>query len=71
MNNAVYSKTMENVRNRIDERFESNKNNHLKRISKPNYVLQKIFDNNFVAVRKRKVTLKLNKPKYVGMSKFE
>ena len=31
------------------------------------YVIQKIFDNDLVAIRKIKVTLTLNKPAYVGI----
>ena len=34
-------------------------------------MLQKIFDNNLVAIRKRKATLTLNKPAYVGMCIFD
>ena len=36
-------------------------------ISMPNYMSQKIFDNDLVAIRKSKVTLTLIKPAYVGM----
>ena len=39
--NAMYSKTMENVRNRIDIRLVSNEKDYLKWISKPNYVTKK------------------------------
>ena len=59
MNNPEYGKTMENLRNRIDV---SNKKDYLKWASKPRYMLQKIFDNDLVAISKIKVTLMLNKP---------
>ena len=68
MNNAVYGKTMENLRNRIDVKLASNKKDYLKRSS---YMSQKIFDNNLVTIRKNKVTLTLNKPAYVGMCILE
>ena len=67
MNNAVYRKTMENLRNRIDVKFLNNEKGYFKQRSKPNYILQKIFDDDLVAIRKIKVTLKLNKPAYVGI----
>ena len=35
---------------------------------KPNFILQKIFSKNFVAVHKIKPVLTLNKPIYVGFS---
>ena len=42
-NNAVYGKTMENLRNRINERLvNNNKYYYLKRKSKPSYVLHKM-----------------------------
>ena len=68
MNNSVYGKTMENLRNRIDIKFSSNKTAYLKWTSKPNYyMLHKIFGNDLAAIRKSKVTLTLNKPAYIGM----
>ena len=45
MNNAVYGKIVENLRNRIDEKLESNKKDYLKWSSKPSYISHKIFDN--------------------------
>ena len=36
MSNAVYGKTMENLRNRIDARLVSNEKDYLKWSSKPN-----------------------------------
>ena len=40
MNNDVYGKTMESVRNRIDVRVMSNGKGYLKWTSKPNYMSQ-------------------------------
>ena len=42
MNNAIYGKTMENVRNRINVRLASNEKGYLKSTSKPRYMLQNI-----------------------------
>ena len=38
MNNAVYAKTMKNVRNRIDVELVSNRKDYLKWTSKPRYM---------------------------------
>ena len=57
--NAVYCKNMENLRNRIDVRLVSNKGDYLKWPSKTSYMCQNILDNDLVAIRKSKVTLKL------------
>ena len=64
MNNAVYRKMMEN---RIDVQLLKNEKYYLKSTSKPRYMSHKIFDNNLVAIRKSKVSLKLNRPAYIGM----
>ena len=71
MNNAVYGKAMENLRNRIDVKLARNKKDYLKWTSKPSYISHKIFDNDLVAIRKNKVTLTLNKPAYIGMCILE
>ena len=71
MNNALYGKTMENLRNRINVKLVSNKKDYLKWTSKPSYMSHKIFDNDLVAIRKNKVTLTLNKPAYIGMCILE
>ena len=71
MNNAIYGKTMENLRNRIDVKLVNNEKNYQKSTSKPSYLLHKIFDHKLVAIHKRKVALKLNKPAYIGMCNLE
>ena len=46
MNNAVYGRTMENLRNRIDVKLIKNEKDYLKCTSKPGYTSHKIFENN-------------------------
>ena len=58
---------MENLRNRIDVKLVNNKQDYLKCTSKPSYMSHRIFDNNLGAIRKCKLSLKLNKPAYTGM----
>ena len=41
INNAVYGKTMENWRNRIDVRLVSNEEDYLKWTSKPSFMSKK------------------------------
>lgn len=56
INNAVFDKTMENVRNRVKVKLVKNKINYLKTKSKPIYVAEKIFDNGLIAIHKIKTT---------------
>ena len=67
MNNAVYGKTMESLRNRTDVKLVRKKKDYLNWTSKPSYISHKIFDNDLVAIRKNKVRLTLDKPAYIGM----
>ena len=67
MNNAVFGKTMENLRKREDIRLVTEEKKLLKWVSKPTFVSSKIFNKNLVAVHKIKESLLLNRPAYVGM----
>ena len=67
MNNAIFTKTIENLRNRTDVTLVNNEKDYLKCTSKPSYMLHKIFNNILVMICKRKLTLKLNKPAFIGM----
>ena len=67
MSNAVYGKTMENLKNRINVKLLNNEKDCLKWTSKPSFMSQKIFDNDLVVIRKDKITLRLNNPTYVGV----
>ena len=66
-NNAVYGKTLENMRNRTDVKLISNKKDYLKWTSKPSYISQQIFDNDLFAIHRSNVIIKLYKPAYVAM----
>ena len=67
INNAVYGKTMKNLRNRIDVKLASNEKDYLNWTSKPSCMSHKIFDKDLVPIRKSKVTLTLTKLAYIGM----
>ena len=71
MSNAIYEKAIENLRNRIDVKRLSNKEDYLKWTSKPSYMSHKIFDNDLLAIYKSKFALMLKKPIYIGMCVFE
>ena len=71
LNNAVYGKTMENLRKRIKIRNVKNEKDILKHISKPSYDSHKIFDKNLVGIHEKKICLTLNKPIYVAFTVSE
>ena len=69
--NSIYGKTMENIRKRINVKLINNSKDYLRCVSKPNFVSQKIFSKNFIAVYQIKSVLTLNKPVYVGFCILE
>ena len=69
--NCVYGKSMENIRKRINVKLINDSKEYLRCVSKPNFISQKIFDKNFIAVHKIKTVLILNKPIYVGFCILE
>ena len=68
MNNSVFGKTMENIRNRVDIRLVTREYQAKRLTCKPNYQHHTIFCENLTAVHMKKVSLKFNKPVYLGMS---
>ena len=68
MNNSVFGKTMENIRNRVDVKLVNTKEKLRKLVAKPNLKSPpKIFSENLVSVHMRKTSLTMNKPVYLGM----
>ena len=69
MNNSVFGKTMENLREHVDVKLvRASEDNRLRRlIASPSYARANIFDNDLVAIQMHKSHLKLNRPIYVGV----
>ena len=68
MNNSVFGKTMENIRNRVNIKLVDTGEQFKKLAAKPNYESRKIFNENLVSVHMKKTSLTMNKPVYLGMS---
>ena len=68
MNNSVFGKTMENIRNRVNVKLVNTGEQFKKLAAKPNYESRKIFNENLVSVHMKKTSLTMNKPVYLGMS---
>ena len=68
MNNAVFGKTMENVRKRSSNKLitTERKKNYL--VSEPNYHTTKFFTENLLVIEMRKTQILINKPFYLGLS---
>ncbi len=68
MNNSVFGKTMENIRNRDNVKLVTNERALGKLVKKPNFKSANIFSENLIAIHMEKTTVKLNKPIQIGMS---
>ena len=71
MNNSVFGKTMENIRNRVDVKLGNTEEKLRKLVAKPNFKSCKIFNENLVSVHMKKTSLTMNKPVYLGMCILE
>ena len=72
MNNSVFGKTMENIRNRVDVKLVNTKEKLRQLVAKPNLKSPpKIFSENLVSVHMKKTSLTMNKPVYLGMCILE
>ena len=67
MNNSVFGKTMENIRNRVDIELVNNKKPPEKLSAKPNFNHCNIFSEDLVAIHMKKTKLVFNKPVYLGI----
>ena len=68
MNNAVFGKTMENVRKHRDIKLVTTDEKINKLVSEPNHHTTKRFSENLLAIEMKKTKVKMNKPIYLGMS---
>ena len=68
MNNSVFGKTMENVRNDRDIKLMTSEKRRKRLVSEPNYHSCKRFSDHLMAIEMKKTRVKLNKSLYLGMS---
>ena len=71
MNNAVFGKTMENIRKHRDIKLVTTNKRRNQLASEPNYHTTKYFSENLMAIEMKKTKVKMNKPIYLGMSKLD
>ena len=68
MNDAVFGKTMENVRKHRDIKLVARERRRKYLVSEPNYHTTKCFTENLLAIEMKKMQVIMNKPVYLGLS---
>ena len=71
MNNALFGKTMENVRKHRDIKLVTTDMRRNRLVSEPNYHTTKWFSEKLLAIEMKKTKVKMNKPVYLGLSILE
>ena len=71
MNNAVFGKTMENVRKHRDIKLVKTDHKRNKLVSEPNYHTMKLISENLSVTEMKKVKVKMKKSIYLGLSILE
>ena len=71
MNNAVFGKTMENVRKHRDIKLVKTDYKRNKLVSEPNYHTMNLISENLSIIEMKKVKVKMKKPIYLGLSILE
>ena len=68
MCNAVFGKTLQNVRSEKDKKLVTTNFQRNKLVNKPNYHCTKWSSEDLLATEMRKVKVNMNKPIYLGMA---
>ena len=68
MNNSVFGKTMENIRNHKDMKLATNEQKYLKYVMKPNFKDSVKFSDHLIGVEMGKTEITVNKPVYLGQA---
>ena len=71
MNNAVFGKTVENVRKHRDIKLVTTDKKRSKLVSEPNYHTMNYISENLSIIEMKKAKVKMNKPIYLGLSILE
>ena len=66
MNNAVFGKTMENIRKHRDIKSVNNEEAYLRAVMKPNFTSGTLFGPNLMGCEMGKIKVVMNKPVYLG-----
>ena len=68
MNNAVFGKTMENIRKHRDIKLVTTDKKRSKLVSEPNYHTMNYISEDLSIIETKKTKIKMNKPIYLGLS---
>ena len=68
MNNAVFGKTMENIRKHKDIKLVANEKAYLKKVMKPNFKAGALFGENLMGCAMGKIKVVMNKLVYLGQA---
>ena len=68
MNNAVFGKTMENIRKHRNIKLVTNRESYLKTVMKPNFKSGVLFGENLMGCETGKIKVVMNKPVYLGQA---
>ena len=71
MNNSVFGKTMENVRNHRNIKLVTTNKKRNILVSEPNYHATKHISDNLLIIEMKKTMVKMNKPIYLVMSMLD
>ena len=71
MNNSVFGKTMENIRNHKDIKLVTTDKKRNKLVSEPNYHTINLISEDLSIIEIKKTKVKMNKPIYLGLSILE
>ena len=71
MNNSVFGKTMENIKNHRDIKIVKTDKKRSKLVSEPNYHTSNLISEDLSITEMKKTKVKMNKPIYVGLSILE
>ena len=71
MNNAVFGKTLENLRKRINLKLTCKEDIFIKHVSRSNFISGKVSNDDLFAINRIKDAWVLNRPIYVGMAILE